>query len=503
MLKRRIPILITVFCLLLSLSAPCASALSSPNITAGAAVIADLDTGVLLYEKSMDEKRSPASLTKIMTGLLAVEALERGDVNLLDKVTASGDCLRGLDEESSSIGIQPGETVTFQDLLYSALVYSACESCNIIAEYLEGSIDAFVTKMNTRAVEIGARNTHFADPHGLTDIINGHYTTAYDMYLITREAVSHPLFLKVCDTLHYTVEPTNLNPDTREFSSSNALITPYGYYGDKYIYEGASGVKTGYTRAAGYCLISTAKRDGINLIAVVMGCDGWLNAHIEEFRNFSDTIALYDWGFRNFEHKEIIAWNTVIDSVDVRYSREGEKLDLVAGDGVALLLPKELSENDFTIDVELDETLLVAPVEKGQVLGTARVLCAGKYYGSIDIVAANSVEMDSQQKMLQSLRSFFMSAQAKVAAAVIITALVVLFFIISVSRKVRRRKAERKAREEARRRDRIARDELRGKAVLGNDSRNSAPCGSGKASPESEDIDRLIESLGLDCDSRK
>ena len=215
--NKLIPLILTI-CLLFGTFAPAASALDEPSLhSAKAVVLADLDSGRLLYSKNADEQRSPASLTKIMTVLLAVEALERGEVTLEEMVTAQSDCLEGLNTDSSTSGIQPGEVMRYQDLLYCAMVHSANEACNVLAHRVSGSVSAFVEKMNERAAELGCTNTHFADPNGLSN--ENHYTTAYEMYLITREAITHPLFAEICNTRGYDMPATNVS-QARSFANS-------------------------------------------------------------------------------------------------------------------------------------------------------------------------------------------------------------------------------------------------------------------------------------------
>ena len=205
-MKKIAPVIILIFAVLLSCLSPAALAepqtsvspspevtkapaetnadgLTVPTISAKRVVLADLDTGRIIYSRAADEKASPASLTKIMTVLLAVEAVEAGKVKLTDKVDAYADCLTNMDDDSSTCNIAPGETLTLKDLMYCALVASANEACNIIAEYLSGSISAFVDQMNAEAEKLGCKGTHFATPNGLPD--DQHYTTANDLYLIT------------------------------------------------------------------------------------------------------------------------------------------------------------------------------------------------------------------------------------------------------------------------------------------------------------------------------
>ena len=186
MKKIKIFPLILIICLALCALAPSASALDDPDLSAKAVLLADLNSGEILYSKNAEEQRSPASLTKIMTGLLAIEAIESGQCRMEDIVTAGADAWTGMGEDASNSNIQPGEQMTYKDLLYCAIMHSANEACNILATYISGSVSAFVDRMNERAAELGCTNTHFLDPNGLSN--DGHSTTAYDMYLITKEA---------------------------------------------------------------------------------------------------------------------------------------------------------------------------------------------------------------------------------------------------------------------------------------------------------------------------
>ena len=171
-----------LLCLFFSFAAPHAVALTAPSVTAESVLLADLDSGNILYEKNMHTRRSPASLTKIMTGLLAAEAVERGDISMDTMITAPADCWTGLDSDSSNAEISPGEQMTFGDYLYCALVKSANEACNVVAFAVAGNIQNFINRMNTRSSELGAVNTYFSDTNGLSS--EHHYTTAYDLFLI-------------------------------------------------------------------------------------------------------------------------------------------------------------------------------------------------------------------------------------------------------------------------------------------------------------------------------
>ena len=206
-------IIAIIFVLLFSPLSPEASALEDPAVGANAVILLETETGDVIYSKNPDDRAYPASLTKIMTVLLAVEACESGQVTLYDEVTASENIGYNLIEDGSSAGIVPGETMSLENLMYCAMVASANEACNVIAEYIGGTIPNFIDMMNARAKELGCKDTHFSNAHGLHD--DNHYTTARDMCLIAQAAISHSLFMDICNTAVKEIPATNVsNPRT-------------------------------------------------------------------------------------------------------------------------------------------------------------------------------------------------------------------------------------------------------------------------------------------------
>ena len=466
-----------------ALSAPKACALDTPSVTAAAIVLADMDSGNILYEKNMNDRRSPASLTKIMTGLLAVEAIERGEIALDDVITAPADCMTGLDYDSSTAEISPGEKMTFEDYLCCALVKSANEACNVIAVAVAGNIQTFINRMNSRASELGATNTYFSDTNGLSS--TNHYTTAHDLFLISREAMSHELFAEIVDRLTYTIGPTNTHTDTRILKNSNALICREGVYGDHYIYPGASGVKTGYTSAAGYCLVSTAEKNGVHLLAVLLGCNGFLNTGDEDYGNFSGTIALYNWAFRNFGYKTVLSYGQVVQKLPVQYSKGNEPVTLRATEEITLLLPKEVTEDDITIDVHTNFSDLVAPIAAGTVLGTADIVYGGATYASVPLATADAVEIERNEYLKARLQEALSEPWIRTAALSVAGVLVFILFLILRYRAIRRRHLrERQEAEERRQRERQREENLKKSRMAQEEMmqfRNSKPEGNASA----------------------
>ena len=231
--------IILIICLALASAAPSALALDAPELNGKAMALVDMDTGNVIYERNMEDERAPASLTKIMTVLLALEAIDRGDCSLEETITAGTDCRDGMEDDISSSGILPGMQVTMQELLYCALLQSANEACNVIASRVSGSVPAFVELMNQKAADLGCTHTHFANTNGLP--AEGHYSSAYDLNLITKSAMSYPLFMEICNTTSYQPVNTAINNGNTIYNS-NALICAGSIYGSQYLLELECGV---------------------------------------------------------------------------------------------------------------------------------------------------------------------------------------------------------------------------------------------------------------------
>lgn len=253
-----------------------------PSVWAETAVVLDLDSGTILYAKDMDGVRYPASITKIMTVLLALE-----NSSLNERVVFSEHAIFGIERDSSHIGIRVGEILSMEDCLYGMMLESANEVCLAVAEHISGSEEAFVELMNQKAAQLGCTNTHFTNPNGLPD--ENHYTTAHDMALIARAAYRYPLFRKICQTQIYTISKTNLCGEERWLNNHHKML-PDGLYR----YEGCTGGKTGFTQAALNTLVTYAERDGRRLVCVSLRTNG--------SQIYADTAALLDYGFQNFQN---------------------------------------------------------------------------------------------------------------------------------------------------------------------------------------------------------
>lgn len=254
-------------------------------------VMIEEDTGDVLYDKKAYEKMYPASTTKIMTAILAIENCELSDI-----ATVSYNAVASVPYSYTTAYLQVGEKFTVEDLLYATLIPSANDAANVLAEHIGGSIESFATMMNTKAAEIGCTNTNFVNPNGVHNV--NHYTTAYDLALIARYAMGLEEFRKIVSTTAFTLPDTDLyTGNTRTFTNSNALIKPD--FKDDY-YEYATGIKTGYTNASKDCVVASAKKDNVEFIVVVLGAGYLENGQRQKY---VDCKNLFNFAFDNYTSK--------------------------------------------------------------------------------------------------------------------------------------------------------------------------------------------------------
>lgn len=400
--------------------------LDEMDVNAKAAILADPDTNEILYEKNAHEKMYPASITKVMTCLLTLEAVDAGKLTLEQTVTASNALHTGIGEGASTADIKAGEEIRVIDLLYAALIPSANEACNVMAEAVSGDVASFVELMNQRAAELGMKDTHFANTHGYHD--DNHYTTAYDVFLMCQEAMKHETFRTIVSSKKYTLPATNLHETERVVHSTNALISNWNVAG--YLYSYATGIKTGSTPEAGYCLASAATKEDRSLISVVMGCEREPGATGSKGRtDFSETIRLFDWGFNNFSTQTILdSTKRDIPEIEVTLGKGTNYVTLEPQGEITALLPKDISTENFKYDYTLNAKTVEAPVEKGQVLGTITATFNDKEYGSLPLVASISVDVDPLLYHLDRIQRFFSQLWVKILLVILLV--VILFFIV-------------------------------------------------------------------------
>ena len=396
--------------------------LAGMHIQAGAAILVDVDHGQVLYAQNPHQHMYPASITKVMTTLLTLEAVDKGQLSLDQVLTASANLHAGIGEGASNADIKEGEQLRVIDLLYCAMLPSANEACNVLAEAVSGSVAAFVELMNRRAAELGMEDTHFANSHGYHD--NDHYTSAYDIALMCREAMGHELFRTMAAAASYTLPATNEH-DQRVVRSTNALISNWSITG--YLYQYATGVKTGSTNEARYCLASSAQKNGRQLISVVLGAENPTVNDQRQRLQFSESARLLDWGFDNFTYQELLN-DTRLDiaEVEVTLSSDANYVAVRPEGALAAVLPNDLDPAKFTYTPTLDAASIAAPVEEGQVLGSINVSYEGVDYGTLPLVANAGVERSELLYRVDQIKSFLDQTWVKVAGAVLAVLVVAL-----------------------------------------------------------------------------
>lgn len=346
------------------------------NISSKSAILMDVASGQILYEKDSHEKLPPASVTKVMTMLLICEALDSGKIKIDDQVQIS--------ENAASMGgsqifLEPGESQKVDDLLKGIAVASANDGCVAMAEYVAGSVEAFVDMMNNKAKELGMNDTHFANTNGLP--VDNHYTSAHDIAIMSRELLKHDVINKYLTTWmdQVVVGKKQVNVG---LANTNKLIKHY---------QGATGVKTGFTQEAKYCLSASAKRGETHLVAATLGAQ-------TSPERFKDATSLLNYGFANYESVKLCSKGDSVATLTLDKAEEN-KVDLVAKDDLALLIKKG-SARDFTKKIKVSENPKL-PLKAGTVLGNVEVYKDNKLVGKVDIVNTKDINKASYLKMLQ------------------------------------------------------------------------------------------------------
>lgn len=329
---------------------------------AASAILMDAASGRILYEKEPNKELPPASVTKIMTLLVAADAVAQEKVKLTDTVTASENaCKLG----GSQIYLEPGETFSLEQMLIAIAVGSANDGCVAVAEHINGTHEAFVEEMNRKAQELGLKNTHFANAYGLP--AEGHYTSAYDLAVIAREALKYPLIRKLTSMKEY-----DLREGKFKLWNTNKLL---------WWYPGADGLKTGWTNEAKYCLASTVERNGLRLICVVMG--------VPQVRgHFAESMKIYNYGFAKYEFKQFAPAEEKQGVVKVTKGVENE-ISAVTEKSFGATVEKGKDKN-FWVETKLNPEIS-APVEKGQKLGEVILYQNEQLQASVNLIADHSV----------------------------------------------------------------------------------------------------------------
>ena len=405
------------------------SSLTPPEITySQSALLLDFQSGRMLYGKNIDDKVYPASTTKIMTGILALEMCP--DLNQV--VTANYQALAPITLEDSFMGILIGEELTIEQLITGMLVYSANDAANVLAVHIAGSIEAFTDLMNQKAAELGMTGTHFVNACGSHD--DNHYTTTRDLATLSQYAMQSDKFREIVKMPIYKIAPTNKYLTERILVNTNLFLStsrsPYYYY------PPCTGIKTGHTSQAGYCLVASAAYNDINLLAIVMNCpnlDTKENAY-----SYIETKRLFEFGFDHYLHQAIAEPGDIIHDLKVNEAKNDTRLALTVDSSLAALIPaNEEGLDNIEKNIEVPEDVQ-APIEKGAIIGKITYSYNGTQLASGNLVAANDVERNNLLHVINIILRIITSPFFYIP--------VILIIIIAIFARHQKKKIERKKR---------------------------------------------------------
>ena len=423
-----------IFALVLAAVLCCTPVLAAPapthTVNAKAAILYEVSTDTILLEQDADMKLFPASTTKLMTALVALEYGNPDDV-----VTVTSEAVDGLYEMGSASYLLNGEQIAFMDLMRYLLIGSGNDAANALAIHVSGSIDGFVDLMNNKAQELGLTNTNFVNPHGLHD--EDHYTTARDLLTLTKEVMKNDIIAQLVAEDELVLPVTNKHDRTTTKYTTNHLLTKKST--GEYYYEGAIGIKTGTTTPAGLCLVAGCVKGDYTYYSVVLGCEKIEGTSLQ----FAETIKLFNWGAATWSQQVMLSSSQPIADVPVRLGDEKDAVIVRPSENITAMLPNTFE----TADLELDYTLaedVVAPVKAGDVLGQLTVRYEDKEY-QLDLIAADDVERSTMLYVLDRVTTFFTSTTFKiiVASVVALIAILVAYAILINRKRAKRRKNRR------------------------------------------------------------
>ena len=361
---------------------------NSPQISSEAAILIDANTCTVLFEKNSNTKMYPASTTKILTAIIAIEKCDLSDV-----VTVHNSAIKTIPSGYSSAYLSEGEQITVSDLLKVFLVHSANDAGNVLAEHISGSVENFSDIMNEKLKEIGCENSHFLNPSGIHN--DEHYTTAFDLAKIATYCMKNSTFRSIVSMKNCTIDKTNKS-DIRQYKNTNDLINP----SSKYYISDCVGIKTGYTSEAKNCLISAFTKDNLNIISVVLGAPSLSTG---ESTRCIDSSALYSYAYSNYSVKIIAYKGSILKNIDVeKATDETKSLDLKLENDVKLLKEKN-SEATFTINLNDN---ISAPIKENDILGTVTYTSCGLEY-TTNLLASHNVDVKNDYKKIFILMIIF------------------------------------------------------------------------------------------------
>jgi len=437
MFRKIVLFIITISAALLFSHVPVKAAAPFEDIIAASALLAEADTGAILFSHNMGLQHPADAMAKIMTLLLAVSAVENEEIRLNETVEMTESAWFDITASSSTQKIQPGEEMSFLDLMYCAYTGGANEACNLIAERIDGSVEAFVERMNTYAVSLGCRNTNFINTHGQHN--SEQYTTAQDQFLIFRDAMGKELFAEIAGAYRYTTTSADESKE-RSFASSNLLLNANG----RYYYRFCTAGMVSATYEGGDSLVAFAESEGLSLISVVLGSNVViLEDESAEMRNFTESRRLLEWGFSEFSWRTILPSYLIVAKAPIIHGAGADFVNLCPETEIRLLLDKDIPDEEFiritTIDSLDSGEPLEAPIEAGTVLGELTLTRNNINHGTVNLVANTSIELHRLEYVRMQIADV-LSSQTTRTVIVSLSVLLVLYIALVVRYNIVRRK---------------------------------------------------------------
>lgn len=393
-------------------------------------LLVNMDTNQVVFEKEADTKRYPASTTKIMTYIVAIENIpdyENVKIEIKEDVLA---ILDGTGSSTANLQEHVGEKMSVVDLLYCMMVPSGNDASVVLADYVgDGDISKFVDLMNEKAEELGCKDTHFANPEGLHD--NDHYTTARDLYKMTTYALTKPLFSKITNTTTYYCEG-----DDYPLITTNYLIDENR--GGDYYYQYANGIKTGTTDEAGHCLVTTGSADGYSYMAILLHSP--YNEENDVYGTMYDAADLFRWALVDLELGEIKSSSTPLCEIGLRLAWAKENILLAPQENVSAIVPKDYDPSWVTIETDIPESI-DAPVKQGDVIGKATVyyqddkMSEKQYLTEFNLVSSETVERSGFLYVIDIIKNIVLSFWFLLAVIIIVILLIIYLIITSIYKK--------------------------------------------------------------------
>ncbi len=437
-MKKIICILITVILISLPFCSIYASAafndLMKDTVYSDIYLLSSLDDGTVVLDKKANTKNPCPALNKILTVTVALKNADDIDkkVKITQKMLDSANI-----RWSVTMNLQAGEKISLRDLLYGIMVQGANDACLAVAFEIGGSIEGFMEMVNSYAVSLGCTDTVMKNPTGFDE--DGQYTTASDIAKIMADAVKTPVFMEIFGAKNCEISATNLT-DKRKYSSTNKLLysTVPTYY-----YSYVNGGKNGATEQSGYCMIATATKDGYTYLAVVMqGEIKDINANLKNINTATyDSKTLFKWAFSNIKFKVVATQNHVVSVIDVIAGSEADRVSLVPASEVSSLVP-QMADQDGVLIEPIEETVpdeLYAPVNKGDVICQARIYYAGEEITTIDLVAADSINLSVPRLVIEKVKNV-LTSKIFIAIVIILVSLIIIYIIFVVADNIKAKK---------------------------------------------------------------